>query len=75
MVLLDTDVLIEFLRGSTAAREWLESMPKETLAMPGIAAMELVAGSRDQADLRQVQRFLGSFSIVWPTPSEFSQAL
>lgn len=36
--------------------------------------MELVIGCRNQADLKQIRTFLGSFSIAWPNASEFAQA-
>lgn len=74
MVLVDTDVLVECLRGSVAAKSWLETFPKEAFAIPGAVAMELVMGCRNQADLRQIRKFLGSFSIAWPDASEFAQA-
>jgi len=74
MVLVDTDVLVECLRGSLAARSWLEAYPKETFAIPGAAAMELVIGCRNQAELQQIRAFLGSFSIAWPNATEFAQA-
>ncbi len=31
-------------------------------------------GCRNQADLRQIRKFLGSFIIAWPDASEFAQA-
>ncbi len=74
MVLVDTDVLVECLRGSSAARDWLHAVQKEAFAIPGVVAMELVMGCRNQTDLQQIQRFLGSFSITWPDASEFAQA-
>jgi predicted nucleic acid-binding protein len=74
MVLVDTDVLVECLRGSIAARNWLEAYPKETFAVPGAVAMELVIGCRNQADLQQIRTFLDSFSIAWPNATEFAQA-
>lgn len=74
MVLVDTDVLVECLRGSIAAKNWLDAYPKETFAVPGAVAMELVIGCRNQADLQQIRTFLGSFSIAWPSATEFEQA-
>ena len=60
-VLLDTDVLIDCLRGSVPAREWLELHASEAFQVPGIVAMELLAGCRDQADCRRTQAFLNTF--------------
>jgi predicted nucleic acid-binding protein len=46
MLLLDTDILIDCLRGVPAARTWLESAAKEAFGIPGIVAMELLIGAR-----------------------------
>lgn len=73
MILVDTDVLVDCLRGTDAARQWLESSG-ETLGIPGVVAMELVVGCRNRAELQRLQRFLQTFTVVWPEASEFSQA-
>ncbi len=41
MLLLDTDILIDCLRGVPAARTWLESAAAEVFGIPGIVAMAL----------------------------------
>jgi predicted nucleic acid-binding protein len=74
MVLIDTDVLVECLRGSAAANTWLHSLAKEAFAVPGVVAMELVVGCRNQAELQQIRRFLRGCNVVWPDASEFAQA-
>jgi predicted nucleic acid-binding protein len=74
MILLDTDVLVEYLRGSTAAKTWLTALPNEEFAIPGIAAMELLIGSENRAGLEKVRKFLSAFNVVWPDPSEFARA-
>ena len=74
MILIDTDVLVECLRGSTAAKTWLGTVKKETFGIPGVVAMELLMGCRNQSDLQQVQRFLASFRVTWPEASEFAEA-
>ncbi len=73
-VLLDTDILVDCLRGTQAARVWLESITTESFQIPGIVAMELVAGCRDQIELQRVQKFLGVFDVVWPEAIEFEKA-
>ena len=74
MVLIDTDVLVECLRGSAAADNWLRSLRKEAFAIPGVVAMEPVVGCRNQTDLLQMRRFLGAFNVAWPDASESAQA-
>ena len=71
---LDTDVLIECLRATTESKAWLAGTSRQSFRIPGIAAMELLMGCRDKRDLRQVQRFLDSFTVVWPNASEPARA-
>ena len=74
MVFVDTDVLIECLRGSVTARNWLQGAPKETFGIPGVVAMELLMGCRNQPDLQQTRKFLSTFTVAWPEASEFAAA-
>lgn len=73
-VFLDTDVLVDCLRGTAAARRWLEASVGETFYVPGSVAMELLVGCQNQADLQRTQKFLGAFEIVWPEAAEFAKA-
>jgi predicted nucleic acid-binding protein len=36
--------------------------------------MELLIGCRNRAEIQHLQRFLDTFSIVWPDASEFARA-
>jgi tRNA(fMet)-specific endonuclease VapC len=71
---LDTDVLIDCLRGTSSAQEWLARAASETFQVPGIVAMELVVGCQNQADLQRTRKFLSSFDVVWPEAAEFAHA-
>jgi predicted nucleic acid-binding protein len=74
MILLDTDVLVDCLRGSEPARDWLSDHAADNFDVPGIVAMELIAGCRDQASLRNTRAFLNSFRIVWPEAADSARA-
>lgn len=74
-VLLDSDVLIDCLRATAAARAWSASERADELLVPGIVAMELLAGCRNRAEQRRVLAFLAQFPVVWPTPDEGAAAL
>jgi predicted nucleic acid-binding protein len=74
MILLDTDVLVECLRGSSAAKEWLSLNANEAFRIPGVAAMELLAACHNRNDLARTQTFLAVFKILWPDSVEFLQA-
>ena len=74
MNLVDTDVLVDCLRGTVPAQEWLKRLANQSFAVPAVAAMELVMGCRDRTDLERIQRFLATFEVVWPEASEFAAA-
>jgi predicted nucleic acid-binding protein len=73
-VLLDTDVLIECLRGTPQAQTWLNSHIDEAFAVPGIVAMELIVGCRNQAEQKRTQDFLSLFDVVWPDAQDMARA-
>ena len=74
MFLLDSDVLIECLRAKPAARVWLAGVRDQRFGVPGVVAMELLAGCRNQTAQLAVQRFTKQFRILWPDAAEFQCA-
>jgi len=74
MILLDTDVLIDCLRGLPAADAWLRESADQVFAIPGIVAMELIVGCRDKADLGRTQAFIRHFDVIWPEAPEIRRA-
>ena len=62
-LLLDTDVLIEYLRGREAAVDWLEARTEELL-VSAVTVAELFSGVRDDREERALERFLGAFEVV-----------
>jgi predicted nucleic acid-binding protein len=61
--LLDTDVLIDYLRGRPEAVTYLEGLTN-TLAISAITVAELYAGVRDGAERAKLDSFLAVFDIV-----------
>ena len=61
MILVDSDVLIEHLRGKTAARDWLVNARRTSgpLAVSVVSLTEVAGGMRSP-ELREVMRLLGS---------------
>ena len=74
MNLVDTDVLVDCLRGTIPAQVWLKQFAQQPAAVPAPAAMELVMGCRDRTELEHIQRFLSTFEVVWPDASDFAAA-
>jgi predicted nucleic acid-binding protein len=73
-MILDSDILIAIERELTEALAWMDSAP-EPLAVAGPAALELVAGCRNQNELRHIQELLAEFPILWPSQEAQQRAL
>lgn len=67
-MLVDTDVLIDFLRGEGKACALLEKQKSRTvlkdLAVSAISVAELYAGVRDEAELAILDDFVGLFRVI-----------
>jgi predicted nucleic acid-binding protein len=48
--LVDTSIVIDFLRGSEIAKNWLNSFQAGELAISVVTAAELVAGCRNRRE-------------------------
>ena len=75
MIVLDSDVVIDIQRGIPPAVIWFNGLPQsETVIIPGYVAMEVICGTRDDADQRKTERWLSSCRIVWLEPDLCQQA-
>jgi tRNA(fMet)-specific endonuclease VapC len=63
--LVDTTILVDYLRGNQSAKAWLESFPAGELAISVVGAAELIAGCRNRAEQEQVEKELALYSIIW----------
>ena len=63
MILVDSDILIAHLRGSSAARDWLvDARSGGRLAISVVSIAEIVGGMRS-AERREVWRLLSAFRV------------
>jgi hypothetical protein len=62
-LLLDTDVLVDYLRGRKEAAAYLEART-EPLLISAITVAELFAGVREGEERRLLDQFLSAFEIV-----------
>jgi hypothetical protein len=62
-LLLDTDVLIDYLRGRPEAVSYLESLT-EPLLISAITVAELYAGVREGAERIALEQFLSVFDVI-----------
>src|SRR5438105_6800601 len=72
-MLLDTDVMVDFLRGHPPAVAWLTVLPPP-MGLPGIVAMELIQGCRNLVEQQRVEQELQRFAWHWPTVSDCLRA-
>ena len=71
-ILLDTDVLIDFLRGNKKAIEFMDKFSSQIILSPIVIA-ELYAGVKGENELAVLDNFISLFSIV-PITSEIAKA-
>ncbi len=62
-LLLDTDVLVEYLRGRPKAVEYLEGLTSD-LYLSVISVAELFAGAKGDEEERSLKQFLLAFAIL-----------
>lgn len=75
MLLLDTDVMVDLLRGFPPAVAWLQSAASEQVGVPGYVAMELIQGCRDRQEQRVVEAELRKVEVLWPKAASCNRAL
>lgn len=62
-LLLDTDVLVEYLRGREDAIEYLESLDSD-LYVSAISVAELFVGVRNREEEESLSQFIMAFTVV-----------
>ena len=62
-LVVDTDVLVEYLRGRAEAAAFLESRDEE-LIVSALTVAELFAGLRGEDEERTLRRFLAAFRVA-----------
>lgn len=72
MLLADTDVLIDFLRGNEKAIELIREN-SENIFVSTITVTELYAGARNEKERDELDSFLGLFQII-PIDGEIAKA-
>jgi len=75
MIILDTDVMVDILRGYPPAVSWLESLGEQELGLPGFVVMELIRGCRNRREQRLLENALAEYTILWPTRRDCDAAL
>lgn len=70
LLILDTDILIDVLRGDADAILFLQTKGQQfQLAISAVIQMELIVGCRNKAELQALERFLQRFQLLKVTES------
>jgi predicted nucleic acid-binding protein len=72
-MILDSDILIDVLRGHKAAVDWLAGQ-NHKLTISGIAAIEVAYGSTNSSGLQTARRLIDLFAVEWPTAVDMQAA-
>jgi predicted nucleic acid-binding protein len=75
VILVDTDILVDFLRGYPPSVAWFDSVGYSRITLCGLSALELLEGCRNRNETDALLRFLAPYRIVWPGPRDFDRVL
>jgi tRNA(fMet)-specific endonuclease VapC len=75
MILVDTDVAIDILRGHPPALNWLQSLGSTPLGLPGLVVMELLQGCQNKGEQQRVEKFCQPYTLCWPAEAHCQRAL
>lgn len=64
MILCDTNIIIEFLKGNSAIVAELQQIGQENLGISVISEAELYFGAFDKAELRYIKRCLSGINVL-----------
>ena len=67
MILLDTDILVDFLRGYSKAVSYVKAHT-DRIILSSIVVAELYAGIRDNTELIELDELVSLFTVVPVTP-------
>ncbi len=58
MIVCDTDIMVDILRGHLGALSWLDANFSKTIAIPGLVVMELLQGCRNKTEQNLLNKTL-----------------
>jgi len=72
MIILDTNIIIELLKGNVETKKLLESINEKDFAISIITGMELYYGAINKKELNKIKKFLENFDLL-PINEEISK--
>ena len=73
--LIDTVILIDYLRGNQDARAWLKKFSKGELLVSIVTGAELITGCRNRKEQNLLEKELSFYPMVWLSDSISQTAL
>jgi len=73
--LLDTDVMVDVLRGYEPAIAWLTVVSDSEIGIPGLVAMELIQGCQNAREQKRIEKALNAFPLYWAEAQDCDTAL
>jgi len=75
MILLDTDVMVDVLRGHEPAIAWLTTVSDSEIGLPGLVAMELIQGCQNAREQKRLEKALNAYHLFWAESQNCDRAL
>lgn len=75
MILVDTDVMVDILRGHAPAMAWLGDLDDEQIVLSGFVVAELLQGCRNRKEQQKVERVIAPHLTAWPSSGTCDRAL
>ncbi|MBC7227242.1 MAG: PIN domain-containing protein [Thermoflexales bacterium] len=63
--LIDTNILVDLLRGREEARQWIDRLPDDGRFISVVTAAELLAGARTAREQDLIEQELSLSSMAW----------
>jgi tRNA(fMet)-specific endonuclease VapC len=75
MILFDTDVMVDVLRGYEPAIAWLTAASDTEIGVSGLVAMELIQGCQNVREQKRLEKVLSVYPLYWAEPQDCDLAL
>ncbi len=63
--LIDTNILVDLLRGREEARQWIDRLPDDGRCISVVTAAELLAGARSSHEQKLIEQEILLYRILW----------
>ena len=65
MILIDTSIMVDLLRGKKEAKDWIDGIKVGNRAISFITVGELICGCRNKSELKKVEREIEGYTLIY----------